>query len=55
MPIAEKFIRSLADKYGKHVLCIEMVEHNIILKPVFFLKNTECFDDYYPGINNNNK
>ena len=38
MLVAERFIRSLVAKYGKHVLCIEMVEHNITLKPVFFLK-----------------
>ena len=37
MLVAEKFLRSLVAKYGKHVLCMEMVEHNIILKPVFFL------------------
>ena len=38
MLVAERFIRSLVAKYGKHVLCIETVEHNITLKPVFFLK-----------------
>ena len=76
MFVAENFIGSLVDKYGKHIvytdggnwypqacnfLHLEHRLHSPLEKSLiermmqYFKDRTECFDDYYPCINNNNK
>jgi putative transposase len=73
MLVAEKFIRSLVDKYGRHIVytdggtwypqaCIFLhlkhrlhspLENSLIERVMQYFKDrTECFDDYYPCINN---
>jgi putative transposase len=76
MFVAENFIRSLVDKYGRHTVYTDggtwypqacnflnlkhrlhsPLEKSIIERVMQYFKDrTECFDGYYPCINNNNK
>ena len=75
MFVAENFIGSLVDKYGKHTVYTDggtwypqacnflhlkhrlhsPLEKSLIERMMQYFKDrTECFDDYYPCINNNN-
>ena len=75
MFVAENFIRSLVDKYGKHTVYTDggtwypqackflhlkhrlhsTLEKNLIERVMQYFKDrTECFDDYYPCINQRN-
>ena len=76
MFVAENFIHSLVDKYGKHAVYTDggtwypqacnflhlkhrlhsPLEKSMIERMMQYFKDrTECFDDYYPCITNNNK
>ncbi len=76
MFVAENFITSLVDKYGKHTvytdggtwypqacnfLHLKHRLHSLLEKSLierfmqYFKDRTECFDDYYPCSNNNQK
>ena len=73
MFVAENFIRSLVDKYGRHTIYTDdgtwysqasnflhlkhhlhsTLEKSLIERVLQYFKDrTECFDDYYPCINN---
>jgi putative transposase len=72
MFVAENFIRSLVDKYGRHTVytdggtwypqacnflnvkhTLHYLEKSLIERVMQYFKDkTECFDDYYPCINN---
>ena len=76
MFVAENFIHSLVDKYGRHTVYTDggtwypqacnflhlkhrlhsPLEKSLIERVMQYFKDrTECFDDYYPCINNKNR